>query len=318
MIRTITLCLSISIACSTIAQNPASITITGGQDRVEIGNAAIFEITDELTLEAWVKPDTVQPGWFGRMVDKFSFVDQQGYNMILNDDRLFMEVLSPTGQSRSVYGSIIKDGNWHHVAGTFSGTQMVLYVDGTLDNSDSFSPMTISVSSNPLNIGNGNDGNGYLPMGGKIDEVRVWNTVRSATEIAQYKDSCLTGNEPGLVGYWRLDEGTGTTVQDLTANGNNGMVMAGAAWSTDTEFPADGCTPNSIEEQGGAPDLSIYPNPAADLVFFERRADVLVLDVLGKEMMRATNTNVLDVSGLEAAYYWLRFDDGHVRKLLVE
>ena len=46
--------------------------------------------------------------------------------------------------------------------------------------------------------------------------------------------SCpLTGNEAGLVGYWNFNEGSGSTVTDLTSNGNNGTIN-GASWSTQT------------------------------------------------------------------------------------
>ena len=42
-----------------------------------------------------------------------------------------------------------------------------------------------------------------------------------------------TGNEAGLVGYWNFNEGSGSTVTDLTSNGNNGTIN-GASWSTQT------------------------------------------------------------------------------------
>ena len=39
----------------------------------------------------------------------------------------------------------------------------------------------------------------------------------------------LNGDEPGLVGYWKIDEGSGTTTADETSNGNNGTI-SGAIW----------------------------------------------------------------------------------------
>ena len=62
---------------------------------------------------------------------------------------------------------------------------------------------------------------------GLIDEVRLWNTVRTEGEIKANKNELLVGTETGLAGYWRFDEGSGTTVNDLSANNNDG-VLGGA------------------------------------------------------------------------------------------
>ena len=59
---------------------------------------------------------------------------------------------------------------------------------------------------------------------GIIDEVRIWNTIRSVAEIRAGMCRKLTGAEGGLVAYWRFDEGTGSTAYDLTANDNDGAL----------------------------------------------------------------------------------------------
>jgi len=67
---------------------------------------------------------------------------------------------------------------------------------------------------------------------GKIDEVRVWNYARSEGEIQADMHRRLNGDEPGLVGYWRFDEGTGSTTSDSTANGNDGTLVGVPDWVT--------------------------------------------------------------------------------------
>lgn len=59
-----------------------------------------------------------------------------------------------------------------------------------------------------------------------IDEVRVWNSVRSAAEIETYHCERLAGTEPGLVAYWRFNEGSGTTAIGLL-NNNDGQLGGG-------------------------------------------------------------------------------------------
>ncbi len=60
---------------------------------------------------------------------------------------------------------------------------------------------------------------------GALDDIRVWNIQRSGTQInASYKNE-LVGNETGLVGYWKLNEGSGTTVADSTSNATTGTLI---------------------------------------------------------------------------------------------
>ncbi|MFM6408307.1 MAG: LamG-like jellyroll fold domain-containing protein, partial [Microcystis sp.] len=62
---------------------------------------------------------------------------------------------------------------------------------------------------------------------GQIDEVRVWNLTRTQAEIQANLSQKLSGNESGLVSYWNFEESTGNTVNDLTANKNNGILING-------------------------------------------------------------------------------------------
>jgi len=64
-----------------------------------------------------------------------------------------------------------------------------------------------------------------------MDEVRIWNVARSAADIQADMNRELIGNESGLVGYWKLNEGAGATIYDSTSNGSNGTIN-GAQWVT--------------------------------------------------------------------------------------
>ena len=64
---------------------------------------------------------------------------------------------------------------------------------------------------------------------GKLSEFRVWNIALSDEEIAVNSKTRLSGNEPGLVAYYPLNEATGTTVRDRTGNGKDGIIV-GASW----------------------------------------------------------------------------------------
>jgi len=61
-------------------------------------------------------------------------------------------------------------------------------------------------------------GDGTRTYSGSLDEVMIWNLVRTESEIAEDSTGVRTGAEPGLMAYWRMDEGTGQQVGDVLGN----------------------------------------------------------------------------------------------------
>lgn len=56
-------------------------------------------------------------------------------------------------------------------------------------------------------------------------ELRLWRPQRDPNSLAEYRERPLDGNEPGLIGYWKLDEGSGTLMVDF--RGNDGLIEGG-------------------------------------------------------------------------------------------
>lgn len=80
----------------------------------------------------------------------------------------------------------------------------------------------------------GADLNGAYDYLGSIAEVRVWNTVIDAPTIADWSCTALDDEHPNsndLLGYWKMNEGEGTTVEDFSTNNNTGTIF-GAEWVT--------------------------------------------------------------------------------------
>ena len=61
---------------------------------------------------------------------------------------------------------------------------------------------------------------------GAIDEVRIWNRALTPVEVLVNLNTELTGSEPGLVAYFRLNEGAGQTGFDATENSNDGLLSS--------------------------------------------------------------------------------------------
>ena len=118
-------------------------------------------------------------------------------------------------------------GSWQHFAlvASQSGNSMAIYRNGVLE--------AQKTGMTPLAPGNRSLIFGGLAMNEDLDEVRIWNVARSADEIRTNMDRSLTGNEPGLVAYWRFDEGTGTNAFDSTTNGFT-AIIAHPIWEIST------------------------------------------------------------------------------------
>lgn len=140
-------------------------------------------------------------------------VDQLDYNM------------------RTLYAA----NQWAHIAATWDGTTRRLIIDGTDRGNTATHSIAkpASTTSRPM-LGNRAAGDGSGTDGwfkGKLDEFRIWNTARSAATIAAYKDTQASGSESGLILCWRMNDGSGTNVDDVSATAYDGTIT-GAAWDT--------------------------------------------------------------------------------------
>ncbi|MFB2980147.1 LamG-like jellyroll fold domain-containing protein [Microseira sp. BLCC-F43] len=115
--------------------------------------------------------------------------------------------------------------NWQHLVITYDGTTLKSFVDGTPVLSQT---QTLTCQFTYFRLGANRQGDKKFT--GKIDEVRVWGYARSGYEINSDRFRRLIGNEPGLIGYWRFDEGAGTKAFDQTDRGNFGTINGTPQW----------------------------------------------------------------------------------------
>jgi hypothetical protein len=132
-----------------------------------------------------------------------------------------------SGAGVSVEGSVtISDGNWHHVAVSYDGTDIKLYVDGVADGSVA---VTLNTSGTVLRLGRRNDPAGGEYFGGMLDEVRVWSTSKSVSAINADKYRSVAYDASGVVVSYRLNEGSGTAAGNALGT-NNGVLYNGPSW----------------------------------------------------------------------------------------
>lgn len=194
--------------------------VFSGSGGITIPNAYHFG-TGDFTIEITFKiNETI--GWGYIFANKNDFLGnfiRLGFNRDTGQIRYYVEGVDGTNK-HFVTTKDFADGKWHTVTAVRKGNTGYVYVDGILE------------AENDLVEGDfGNTGTYYIgnAFRGYLENVKVWNRALSASEVANTAGTLLNGDEPGLVGYWLLGEGSGTTINDKTANARHGTV-AGAPW----------------------------------------------------------------------------------------
>ena len=196
----------------------------GTDDCMLVSEYADFP-TNEITAEFWMKTDdTSKSGTpFSYAVaardDEFAVINYQSFSTYVRDD------------SRSLAVSA-NDGEWRHIAVTWKSLTgaCTFYKDGEPVKTNAFQVGNFMETNGTLVVGQDQDslGGGFQSFQGfvgVIDEIRLWNTVRTAEEIQSTLYTNFSGAEPGLVGYWTFDDGT---AGDGSAAGYDGTLQADA------------------------------------------------------------------------------------------
>lgn len=188
--------------------------------------------TTGLTIEMWVRTDDAAHD--GAL---FSYASAGSPNeaLLFNYANLSPEINAAKAAGNEGTGVAVNDGQWHHVAWTWESAtgESVLYVDGTAVHTASIQAGHSLVGGGTLVFGQeqdslGGDFEDTQSFYGDMDEVRVWNVVRTGVQILDNMDRALIGSEPGLVSYWRMNGGGGATIADSVGSNDLTVVGAGA------------------------------------------------------------------------------------------
>ena len=127
----------------------------------------------------------------------------------------------------------IKTNVWYHIAATYDQGSYTarIYINGELKTLESVVlAVPLQNSSFPITIGQHSLKGEPRQFLGLIDEVRVWNRALIKAEIQQNMSLRLTGQEPGLVGYWNFDD---QTAKDSSDYHNDGSLVGGVQFVED-------------------------------------------------------------------------------------
>lgn len=180
-----------------------------------------FNISDVITIESWIYPESGAANNVQSVVSKsrrLTAATQTGYIFPRTNDNwnniVFLINFNGLGWRQLTAPYPGKD-SWHHVAATYDGAYMRIFIDGVMANEMAITG-SITVNTNPLTIGHHN---GYTNefYKGKLDEVRIWNRVLSPCEIAANRN-CEIIDQHRLVAYYKFNQGLLGGVANLLEN----------------------------------------------------------------------------------------------------
>lgn len=201
-----------------------------------------------------------------------------------------------TDEAIHTTGLGLADGQWHHVAHVFGGAEggQKIYVDGVLRASGAKVASDFNWQDRVL-IGFSADATAKY-FNGKVAEVRLWNVARSAAQIASTMATRLQGDEAGLQGYYRFEEGTGFSSVDL-AGYNETIWFAGGnsnpSWVNESPFADLG---GAVVGTNGAP-------LQGATVKLERYGDLTTVYAISRVMPAVHSEAVASINYGNAAFY---------------
>jgi hypothetical protein len=222
----------------TAGQLDGALQLNGPGEYVDCGVNPAFDIPDRITVAAWVKTSDAGDGEYHPYVTKgdSTYALQHRRQAADTTDSIEFFVYDGTWQSaRFPVDPNYFNGQWRHLAGTYDGTKVRLYLDG-VPVADANHTGAIAVqAADPLYLGASSawPERGYQ---GALDDVRIYNRALSEVEIGQV----MTGGavSSGLVARWALNgPGSGVTI---LADPRKAAIAAGMPGEPTHWMPAAG------------------------------------------------------------------------------
>ncbi|MEO5332811.1 MAG: LamG domain-containing protein [Magnetococcus sp. YQC-5] len=204
-----------------------AIQFDGSDSYLDISGEDYSSLTNKATIEFWAYGGTSLP-----KTNTLIWAENDLGTRMLNvhlpwsDSVVYFDAGNATGSDRiqkTATTSEIK-GQWHHWAFVKDGATMSIYLDGQPWHSGTEKNQNIGGSLiRRFLVGKGYDG--------KIDELRIWNTARSAVDILNNKSLVLDANQPGLIGNYHFDQASGLVARNSAVTSrDNGFMVGSASW----------------------------------------------------------------------------------------
>ena len=213
--------------------NTKSVDFDGVDDYVDLGNPTALQFTSSFSISLWFK-STDTSDYILISKDKTSghatlerswalWGNRYGGTNVLNFN------VRSGSTSHYLPGTVDhNDGNWHHVVATFeASTALKLYVDGSLEATKTSPTPPSTINNVPTNANIGRSTSNLYYANAKIDEVGLFNSVLSASDVTAIYNSSnpLSLSSYSPLAWYRMGDGdTFPTLTDNGSGGNNGTM----------------------------------------------------------------------------------------------
>lgn len=285
------------------AQSGNALDFDGTNDYVSFSVPTMFNnfASQDFTIEARIKPTAFT-------VSRFFFVQTTNSNfvsiLISTSGNLYAYI---SGTNNFATTSTLTLNAWNHIAVTrsVSSNTTSLYINGVLQTTGSGGSTSLGTQ-NLMTIGARTDG--AQPFKGTIDEFRIWNTVRTESQITANMNNPLILPQTGLVSYYKFNQGiangnnpTVTTLND-ELNTGNGFLLNFALTGTTSNWV--GSSTLSVNDVNHSSSLSLAPNPAENEIKIsglKQKTSYKIFNAAGQLMKTgnvANENNIIQISDL--------------------
>ena len=214
------------------------LSFNGTDDYVEVPDSDSLDIQNKITLSLWVKLNAYDTDWPKLITKPYQSADDpwELYTLDLghygSTPRLIITdgISGGDGAVAADSGYTISLNEWHHIAGTYDGSLMSVYVDGNLIATQA-ADFQIGTNDMPLSIGGRLGVNSF---NGFIDEVQIYNRSLTGQEVIElYKQNTLKAR-------YKLDTYSGLNAPDSSGNDNTATLANGPSWTGAGELKLDG------------------------------------------------------------------------------
>jgi hypothetical protein len=303
------LCLFLPAAASAQGSGHA---LRSGSGHAATAGQVDFGVVNSLTVMAWVKwntnPSSGNP--WATIVASNSTVgsgdDGQFWLQHTQTNGAFQFVLqTSTGRHVLTSTSSPQQGQWYHIAGVYTGSQILLYVNGVQEAVNTASGAIVTpLSTDHFSVGrSSNAANSFRVIDADIDEVSIWTSALSVNGLRAFMCKKAGGSESGLAGYWRFDEGSGSSSADITGNGNTLTLSApGTQWICSSAPVGDAS--NYLYTTNWSAQTITLAHPSGDYleVALVSGAPAAIHVILVDE---APNTGNTDLQSVSTRRYWI-------------
>lgn len=214
------------------AQTNYAVNFDGTNDYVEVADNNAIDLSSNFTIETWIYPTGIGSNGTegGIIINK-----ESSYEIARFPDGTIRYALSANGAGSdwawTNTGLVTPLSQWSHISMIKNGTTVTFYLNGTSSYSAGSQPATMTANTQPLRFGGRVIASHHLS--GYLDDMRIWNTARTQAEIKTYMfDKDLSATASGLVAYYKMNEGSGTSAANFSTNfsGLGGTLTNGPTW----------------------------------------------------------------------------------------